>query len=234
MLAVREEVAPVEGERLWIRVGEPARLRDYFLRLGVEAEIVASGAGSVVLVHGEEPEIRVSLESWATINETEVSVLQTSAAVAPAIRLDSSSRPRLGDLLLAKGMISAAQLEEALVLSRDGGELLGRVLLRRQSIFEDELARTLAEQLELPYVNLRHTGIDFGVARLVPSETGVRYAAIPISVQGDRIRVAFSDPCDEQARQAVTTHVHRFVPVVAELSDIEQAWRSVERRGSGV
>ena len=90
------------------------------------------------------------------------------------------SRPRLGDLLLAKGMITDSQLNEALAESFAAGELLGRVLLRHQWIFEDELARTLAEQLGLPYVNLRHAGLDNALARMVPYEIGMRFAAIPV------------------------------------------------------
>ena len=184
-------------------------------------------------MHGDDLDVRAYLESWATINATKASISPTPAPMLPVIGSVSSPRPRLGDLLLAKGMITQAQLGEALAISRDAGELLGRVLLRRQWIFEDELARTLAAQLNMPYVNLRNTGVDYAVARMMPSETGVQFAAIPIAVHGGRIRIAFADPCDEHAHQAVTTHVPQFVPVVAELSDIEQAWRTLEHKSIG-
>jgi len=141
-------------------------------------------------------------------------------------------RPRLGDLLVAKGMITEAQLKEALALSYERGELLGRVLLGKRWIFEDELARTLAQQLDLPYVNLRHTGIDVAVARLVPSATGRHAGAIPVGFLGERIRVAFADPLDEAAIAAIRGYLRQFECVVAELSDIDQAWRRVESGGS--
>ena len=232
MFSVERAVVAVEGldTGLRIHVPEPVRLRDYFLRLGAFAEIVTDGAVPVVLVHGDDLNIKGYLETWATVNSTEVSVSPTAPATAPAIGLLPSLRPRLGDLLVGKGMITEPQLGEALIASRERGELLGRVLLRRQWIYEDELARTLAEQLDLPYVNLRNTGVHYAVARLIPSETGIQFAAIPINVRGNRISVAFADPCDEQAHQAVTMHVSDFVSVVAELSDIEQAWRTLERR----
>jgi hypothetical protein len=127
-------------------------------------------------------------------------------------------------------MITEEQLDDGLVESRVSGDLLGRILLRRQWIFEDELARSLAEQLNLPYVNLRNAGIDYSLARLLPVETGVRFAAIPIGVRGDLVRVAFADPCDEGARNAVSAHVREVEPVVAELTDIETAWRTFARR----
>lgn len=64
----------------------------------------------------------------------------------------------------------------------------------------------------------------------MPTETGIHLAAIPIGFHADRVRVAFADPCDDQAREGVTAYVPQFDTVVSELSDIEQAWRTVEQR----
>lgn len=140
------------------------------------------------------------------------------------------SRPRLGDLLLRKGLITQDRLTEALVESRSSGELLGRVLIRRGEIFEDELARSLAEQLDLPYVNLHVLGVDGGVARLMPVDEGRRAAAIPVGTVGGRVRVAFADPSDEAAQAIVERYVSApYERAVGELSDIDRAWRSIEQ-----
>jgi MSHA biogenesis protein MshE len=143
-------------------------------------------------------------------------------------------RPRLGDLLTRKGLITPEQLADALEETRTGGELLGRVLIRRGYVFGDDVARTLAEQLNLPYVNLEALGIDPNVARMLPVEEGQRAAAIPVAVVGARVRVVFADPCDENALSIV----QRYVPppleiAVGELSAIESAWRHIERRRAG-
>jgi hypothetical protein len=214
---------------VWIRVAEPVRLRDYFLRLGAHAKIVDDAGHLIVLVESADLEIEAYLDSWAAINQTAVSTTKKPAPSVPRLGARSVTRPRLGDLLLSKGMITDLQLKEALAESFAAGDLLGRVLLRRRWLFEDELARTLAEQLHLPYVNIRHTGFDMAVARLLPFETGMRFAAIPVCLLGDRARVAFADPCDEPAQQAVAAHLAGFECVVAELSDIEQAWQTLHR-----
>jgi hypothetical protein len=228
LLSIDETVSlpEIAGKRLWIQVSEPVRLRDYFRRLGVRAEIVASAGRDLVFVESADLELDTYLESWTTINRTKVSVTREGASLVPAFGHVSPPRPRLGDLLLAKGLITEAQLDEGLAESYSTGVLLGRVLLRHRWIFEDELARTLAEQLNLPYVNLRHTGVDRALARLLPLEVGMHVAAIPIGFQGNRVRVAFADPLDEQAQQTVTAHLAHFDRVVAELSDIEQALRT--------
>ena len=232
MLSSGEAAASEERAHgpIWISVTEPVRLRDYFLRLGAHAAIVESASGPLVHVESADFEIEEFLDSWVAINQTAASIMRQrqvtltspSVAVVP-------SRPRLGDLLRAKGMITDSQLEEALDESFAAGDLLGRVLLRHQWIFEDELARTLAEQLGLPYVNLRNAGLDNAVARLVPFETGMRFAAVPVCFHGDRVRVAFADPSDDDALQAIKAHVAAFDSAVAELSDIETALRTAHR-----
>jgi hypothetical protein len=101
-------------------------------------------------------------------------------------------------------------------------------MIRRGFIFEDELARTLADQLDLPYINLRVAGFDRSVAQLLPSAEGLRIAAIPVGFLGGRVRVAFADPSDESAKELVRRHVGEFTLAVADLSDIELAWRTVD------
>lgn len=139
-------------------------------------------------------------------------------------------RPRLGELLLERGLITEVQLKEALAETADTGELLGRILIGKRWLFEDELARALAEQLGIPYVSLRSAGVDRALARMLPADIGLHYAAIPIGFMGDRLRVAFADPCDESATGAVSRHFASYDPVVAELSEIEFVWRSITAR----
>ncbi len=218
------------GGCLWISVSEPVRLRDYFLRLGANAEVVEGASGPLVQVESADLEVEAFLDSWVAVNAIAASIIEQPVTLTRQLgAFPAPSRPRLGDLLLAKGMITDSQLKEALAESFAASELLGRVLLRHRWIFEDELARTLAEQLGFPYVNLRHAGLDTALARMVPFEVGMRFAAIPVCFHGDRIRVAFADPSDEHAQQALTTHIATLDPAVAELSDIEMALRTVHR-----
>ena len=69
-------------------------------------------------------------------------------------------RAPLGSLLIDKGLITQAQLDEALIERRLHGELLGETLVRLGFVFEDELARTLAEQAGIPFGNLEANPVD--------------------------------------------------------------------------
>jgi hypothetical protein len=210
-----------------VRVSEPVRLRDYFRRLGAKAEILEDGLVSVEL-EDDDSSIEDYLESWSTVNGISAVFEQAPSPLALAPAPFFNERPRLGELLVDRHLITVEQLAEAVVESRSTGVLLGRVLLQQRWLFEDELARTLATQLDLPYVNIRVTGVDRSIANTMPAETGVRVGAIPIG-----IRVAFADPCDDQAQETVKRYVSNPDVVIAELSDIESAWRTVGHANTG-
>jgi hypothetical protein len=141
-----------------------------------------------------------------------------------------SPPPRLGDLLVRKGLITEEQLTQALAESRATGTLVGQVLLHHRWVFEDELARTLAQQWSLPYVDLLSVGVDWGAVRLVPPEVGLRVAAIPVRFVGGGVQVAFADPSDDTAVGAVTEHVGTPSLAVGELSHIRMLWSRAAKR----
>jgi hypothetical protein len=220
------------AEQAQIAVADPVRLRDYFLRLGAHAEIVGD-AVAVALTEEQRHESTIAeyVQAWVDVTRLPA-VIHPSSAPSPAAAPPDAfgaGRPRLGDILVARGLITPVQLADALAESRATQQLLGRVLIVRRYLFEDELARALATQLAMPYVNLRVAGIERGVARLMPASEGLRVGAIPIGYHGARLRVAFADPSDQMAHTVVGQYVGAFEPAVAELSDIDLAWRSVER-----
>ena len=135
-------------------------------------------------------------------------------------------RVRLGDLLVAKGLVTEEQLAEALVEARERGVLVGRVLVDRRWVFDDELARTLAEQLSLPFLNLAVLGVDAKAVKMLPRDVGLRWAAIPVRMLPTRVQVAFADPSDPDARRIVDEYIPGVEPAVAPLTDVEHAWRT--------
>jgi hypothetical protein len=125
-----------------------------------------------------------------------------------------------------KGLLSQLQLQSALDEVVTSGEMLGRVLLRRGWIFEDELARTLAEQLGLPFLDLDQVGVQPSARELMPQEIGLRLAAIPARVAVDgTVTVAIADPTEEKGRETLEALIPSPRIVVSTYSGIERAWR---------
>ena len=215
-----ETATRTSAVRIWVWSGRE-ELRDYFLRLGASAAIDETGAVSVRLEEADDVTVDEYLASWTSANGISATIEPINAVFA------NPFRQRLGEVLVARRLIREEQLQEALAEVAQSGDLLGRVLLRRGWLFEDELARALSEQLQIPYINIRSSGVDRSVARMVPAEVGLRYAAIPIGFVSGRLRVAFADPCDEEACAAIAVHCGNYEIAVAELSEIVLAWRDL-------
>jgi len=215
-----ETATRTSAVRIWVWSGRE-ELRDYFLRLGASAAIDETGAVSVRLEEADDVTVDEYLASWTSANGISATIEPINAVFA------NPFRQRLGEVLVARRLIREEQLQEALAEVAQSGDLLGRVLLRRGWLFEDELARALSEQLQIPYASIRASGIDRRVARTVPAEVGLRYAAIPIGFVSGRLRVAFADPCDEEACAAIAVHCGNYEIAVAELSEIVLAWRDL-------
>jgi len=136
--------------------------------------------------------------------------------------------PQLGELLIEKGLITKVQLDEALVERRQHGGLLGETLVRLGFIFEDELARTLAEQAGVPFVNIEAHSVDRYAAGTMPRSLGESLPALPVrfTPEGGLI-IAVADPTDEtllpRLQEAISCPI---VLMVAGASSIRNTWRS--------
>src|SRR5579862_4919959 len=140
-----------------------------------------------------------------------MSSMTQNTSAASSSSLPYWERPRLGELLIRKGYIDKDQLAIALDEARETNELLGVVLLRKQLVFEGELARTLSDQLSVPYINIRQVGVDRFVTRLLPTDVGLAAIAIPVRVLPENtVQVAFGDPTDPQALTAVEEQLPRI------------------------
>ena len=103
--------------------------------------------------------------------------------------------PALGALLVRDGLLSEADLEAALVGQRDSGKRLGEVLVERGMVTRTQVARVLAEQHELPFIELAESEVQVEAATLLSEELARRYTALPVSMlPDDSLLVAVADP----------------------------------------
>src|ERR1700675_337432 len=131
---------------------------------------------------------------------------------------------QLGQILIEQGLITSAQLEQALEEHRKTPKSLGRVLIDLKLIKEADLVRALAEQVGLEFVDLADYHIDPSSTMLLPDALARRYRAIPIGERDGKLLVAMSDPANVYALDDIRTITNRDVqPVVATAADVEQA-----------
>jgi hypothetical protein len=108
--------------------------------------------------------------------------------------------PALGALLLRDGSLTVEQLEQALRDKDTSGKRLGEILVDRGYVTPTQVSRVLAEQHELPFIDLARETIDIGAAGLLPESLARRYNAIPVRFLDDgAVLVAVNDPTNVMA-----------------------------------
>ena len=142
-------------------------------------------------------------------------------------------RIRLGDLLVQQGLISAAQLDEALAAQKSSGRKLGRVFIDRGWVDDMQIAQAIAKQLRAPYLDIGNRVIRGEVARLLPEVQARRLRALPLEDGPGGLRVGMSDPTDISAYDDISRLLKRDfeLVVVAErhlLAAIERSYGHTE------
>jgi type IV pilus assembly protein PilB len=106
------------------------------------------------------------------------------------------ARKRIGDLLIDAGLISDAQLQEALAIQKTGKEKLGDVFLNMGFITEQQLIEALEFQLGIPHVQLHRYKIDQSLLNIIPERLATMYRVLPLKKEGNKLMVAMVDPLD--------------------------------------
>jgi type IV pilus assembly protein PilB len=106
-----------------------------------------------------------------------------------------SSKRFLTDVIVAMGLASQKQVDDALESSRNLGTTPERVLLDNGSLTQDALARALAERYGLDHLDLGVFTVDMSAANLVSTTVAKRYQAVPVAFADKRtLLVAMADP----------------------------------------
>lgn len=77
-------------------------------------------------------------------------------------------KTRIGELLLKHGIITEAQLQEALDVQKKSQRKLGEILLEKGYLNAEHLFWMLSEQADVPYVDVRMEMIDQDLINLFP------------------------------------------------------------------
>lgn len=104
---------------------------------------------------------------------------------------------RLGDILVEKNIVSTQQIDTALA---QGEGRLGERLIRHQWITAEQLSQALAEQFDLPYVDLSGYSISSELFDLLPAAQAYQFNVVPYRCQEDVLEVAVSDLFDVYLR----------------------------------
>src|SRR6185312_10037818 len=125
-------------------------------------------------------------------------------------------RERLGDVLVAEGLISPGQLHDALREHRRSKERLGNVLTRRGFVSEEQLVEVLSKEHGLPSVSIDQYTITAEMLALVPVHIARKYDVLPLARVDNGLTLAMADPTNVVAMDEIAAMTRLAVlPVVA-------------------
>jgi hypothetical protein len=98
-------------------------------------------------------------------------------------------------LLVRDGVLTAQQLETALAEKERSGRRIGEIVVANGWVSPAQIAKLLAEQHGLEYIDLARVEIEPAAAGLLPEQFARRYEALPIRLLAeDTVLVAVTDP----------------------------------------
>ncbi len=130
----------------------------------------------------------------------------------------------IGQVLLDKGIIKQAQLDEALKIQKEKGGLLGQILAGLGYVTEEQIAQVITIQYGFPYLPLSNYEIDEGAIKLIPENVARQYCLIPVDKIGNTVTIAMADPINAQAVEDIELVTGSSIQIfVSTATDIKEA-----------
>ena len=133
----------------------------------------------------------------------------------------------LGAILTACNIITENDIAAALELQGRTGTRLGEALIALGVVTQEDIDWALSNQLDLPYIRLKADMIDPEAVRLVPAATARKFNLIPLIKAGGELSIAISDPLNKAAiaevEQLSGCQVNVSVALIREIREMIDA-----------
>ena len=133
----------------------------------------------------------------------------------------------LGEALIEQGWLTPKQLSDALQEQKRSGQKLGQVLIDNNFVSDEQIAKVLAAQQNLPFIDIKRFTIQRDKARLLGEMQARKYRAILLEERKDTYLVAVSDPFNLAAQDALSALLKRPIEYAVVAND--QLSATIER-----
>lgn len=105
-------------------------------------------------------------------------------------------KKRLGEILIERGTVAAADIDQALVLQRQKNIRLGEILVQNLHVSRTAIATALEQMGGVAYAECPPGSIAPEVLALLPRATAVKHCVLPLEIKGSSLVVAMAEPQD--------------------------------------
>ncbi|MBM3328393.1 MAG: type II secretion system protein GspE [Calditrichaeota bacterium] len=133
-------------------------------------------------------------------------------------------RRKLGEILIAQGLITKEQLDEGLAQQKQAKKKIGETLIDLGYLTETDVFSALGDQLGVPYVSLSFYSVDSSVINLISEQFARQYKVVPLFRIANSLTLGMVDPLNlaviDQVVRATGLEVE---PSICSQHDIDQA-----------
>jgi general secretion pathway protein E len=144
------------------------------------------------------------------------------------------NRQRLGEILVRRGHVTAAQVENGLRHQREKGGLIGQVLIAMEAATERHVMEAVAEQLDYPFqAELNSEAIDLMLLEKLQLGYSRENRVLPFDERDGYVLVATDDPLNVEALDEIRfLSGKEILPVVVPTTPLKDAINSAFDRKS--
>ena len=151
-------------------------------------------------------------------------------------QLEPKKKKRIGDLMVAQGIVTHGQLQQALKRQSQVGGHIGSILIEMGYLSIEQLLKFLSKQTGVPSLNLYKYNINERIVSLIPIDKINSLKALPVAANQNAVTVAMVNPHDFEAISEIGFLLGKKVkPVVVPSFMMDAAKKSLfQKKASGL
>jgi len=105
-------------------------------------------------------------------------------------------RKKLGEILTDWNVVTEEAVQQALGIAKGTSKRIGEALVEAGFCSDEDVAKALADQHDMEYIDLSEQGSDSVDMTLVPDDVVRKHLVLPMSKRNGRLKVVIHDPLD--------------------------------------
>ena len=111
---------------------------------------------------------------------------------------------RIGEILLERGYVTSAQMDEALAYQKEHRDKrVGQILMELGFVSEQQVLEALASRLEIEIIDVATIHVDLDAVAKIDKDLAEKNAFLPISMDGQTMELVTNDPLNYFALEEV-------------------------------
>lgn len=135
-----------------------------------------------------------------------------------------NKRLKLTDILLADGIVDQKKISQARDLAKQNNISMEKALLKLHHVDEEILAKAVASQYDMPYIQINATDLDLSLSRYISAVYAQKQCIVPISKIGNTITLAMAHPLKQHDIRELEDSIRlKIISAIATEASISKA-----------